>query len=168
MVADVHKDINGIPQQKVIHSHPEEEITVLDDDIPVKNTSEPFRHSKEQRRNILKKSRKALRAASIKKEKSLQAAERPINTNRQNPETKLVYVGKLSPDCDEQTLRGHLMEIGIKSDDIADIIHLKSRKENERSYCVSLNTKQAELCALNQFKWPEGVHVRTLPPTSQE
>ena len=59
-------------------------------------------------------------------------------------QTKLVYVGRLSADISERCIREQLKEIGVDNCDIADVIQLKCRAVDQSSFCISLNTKQAE------------------------
>ena len=71
-------------------------------------------------------------------------------------------VGKLRLDTTLTTVRNHLEKvIKIRSTDIADILSLTKnrRNNNEASFCLSLNTPEAENKALDLNSWPEGVRV---------
>ena len=77
----------------------------------------PFHHTDKERKNILRKPRpkpvEKLKPVAIKPSKQSSAR------------TYLVYIGKLDRDTSDDSVRCHLAEIGIDSDDIADIIKLK-------------------------------------------
>ena len=59
-------------------------------------------------------------------------------------------------------IRSYLVdEIGIVSDDTADILKLNNWNEHEVSFCISFNTIESEKMALAENKWPKGCRVRT-------
>ena len=176
VVADVHHDptvtedsSNEVASQKVPDEvfNDSDCITVLEDDS---KPDEVFRHTKQQRKNILKKPRAAVaqvtKGLSDKSKCKIRAATSKKSGETLVPSgTKLVYVGNLSEDSDEHMLRSHLIEIGIQDDDIADIIRLNNRYNrfrihSDKSFCVSLNNDKSEKIALAQENWPSGVRIR--------
>ena len=80
-------------------------------------------------------------------------------------QTKLVYVGRLSADISERCIREQLKETGVDNCDIADVIQLKCRAVDQSSFCISLNTKQAENMLYKSGSWPNGVKVRSYKPS---
>ena len=54
----------------------------------------------------------------------------------------LIYVGRLAKDTDEQSVRQHLKNIGVKQ--IADVVNLKCRNANESSFCISVLSHKEE------------------------
>ena len=51
--------------------------------------------------------------------------------------------------------------IEIKNADIADVMKLKYKANNETSFCVSLNSEEAKCVVFDPNKWPIGVRIRT-------
>ena len=140
IIAEVHRDVDGIEQMPVLNR---------DDKSSDSVKSDVFRHTDRDRKNILVGKRRFVKlkaAASDSKDKT---------------QTCLVYVGKLSRETREDVIRSYLQEIGVDKDDIADILRLKTRNENESSFRISLNTREAAGTALKESNWPKGVRVRT-------
>ena len=77
-----------------------------------------------------------------------------------NPNLHLVYVGRLAKNTSENDVRTHLHEISVTNQSIADVIKLKCRKDNETSFCISLNDTSAQDTLFRSEKWPRGVIVR--------
>ena len=77
-----------------------------------------------------------------------------------NPNLHLVYVGRLAKNTSENDVRTHLHEISVTNQGIADVIKLKCRKDNETSFCISLNDTSAQDTLFRSEKWPRGVIVR--------
>ena len=73
---------------------------------------------------------------------------------------QLVYVGRVSKDTTEDSLRKHLSSIGISNFDLADIIQLNCRNENEKSFCISVNKRAALKKIMNPLNWPDGLRIR--------
>ena len=125
--ADVHKDINGIPQHpkfmKQSNQYKEEEIITLEDESDT-NSNNAFCHSSYNRRNILKKPKKVSclkechKVAEDKLDKSLRAAvsDKKFGVS-DSKRTSLVYLGRPSYDADEATVRSHMIANSITNDD---------------------------------------------------
>ena len=142
--AEVHHDKDGIVQPPQMNMLGLIEENIIEDSA----AGDVFRHSRANRKNILKRPKpKKIRPASETKTRELQ--------------TKLVYCGKLSFDTEVESIRAHLLDIGVNNDDIADIMKLRCRTENETSFCVSLNSSEAEKIVINSDNWPAGIRVRT-------
>ena len=116
--ADVHHDQYG--NKQTVNN---DRLTQKNDNVESINGDDfsgaenPFRHTDKERKNILRKPRpkpvEKLKPVAIKPSK------------QSSVRTYLVYIGKLDRDTSEDSVRCHLAEIGIDSDDIADIIKLK-------------------------------------------
>ena len=91
---------------------------------------------------------------------SIKAAA-PLNPDSESSGSVLVYVGRLAKDSTEQSVRNHLANIGVTVYQIADVIKLKCRKDNETSFCISLNDKSAHRILFESDNWPAGIRVRT-------
>ena len=156
-MAEVHRDIDGNVQQ-FIKTASDNNNDIQDAlSIPVHDDS-VFRHSERERKNIL---RRRKRPPTLK----VRAATEPDSHEslaNSKVSTRLVYVGRLSKNTTEATIPSHLNDISVDRDDIADILKLKSKNYQESSYCISLNTTEAEKTVLNNENWPTGVRVRTL------
>ena len=87
-----------------------------------------------------------------------------MNKRTVNASTYLVYVGKLAKNTTQELLRDHMIQVGLKTDDVADIISLKCRNENESSFCISLYTDDAKKVLYNKNNWPNGVRIRPFKP----
>ena len=72
----------------------------------------------------------------------------------------LVYVGRLSSNASEDSVRSHLYDIGVTDNQLADVIKLNCRKDNESSFCISLNEGLAQNILFDSSNWPTGVRVR--------
>ena len=105
-----------------------------------------FRHSSRERKNILKKPK------VVNKVKAAPFLDRKSSTY-------LLYVGNVAIETNEKAIRDHLCDIGVKCDDIADILALNSKNPHYASFCISLNTAEAEETALGAYKWPSGIKV---------
>ena len=108
---DVHKDINGNSQH---------------------NKSDKisgFRHTKEQKKQILKRKKHARPIHIIQEE---------MDTRKQKIEpeysTHLVYVGRLQSETKECDIRDHLTGNGVPEEDIADVIQLRTRNRSQTSF----------------------------------
>ena len=162
--ADVHRDINGNKQMpaRPKQCNKDNEIIVLDQNTEAVSTNNAFRHTSGARKNILK-GKIGLNPNDLvhtegnkySENKKLKAAR-----NKSNQQTKLIYVGNLSQETENELVRSHLIGIGIDNEDIADLIELKTRHQSSKSYCVSLNTEYAAKCALDSSNWPSGIKVR--------
>ena len=151
--ADVHHDQYG--NKQTVNN---DRLTQKNDNMKSLNGDDfsgaenPFRHTDKEGKNILRKPRpkpvEKLKPVAIKPSKQSSAR------------TYLVYIGKLDRDTSEDSVRCHLAEIGIDSDDIADIIKLKSKNNDESSFCISLNTMEANEAVLADNQWPKGIRVR--------
>ena len=166
VTAEVHRDKNGIPQM----TYPDETITRIDDAAGVGDSSNiPFRHSNKERKNILK-GKKITRdgqpeSSVTHKRFKIEAASTNIR-NVTRSLTHLIYIGHLSKGTNKESLTEHLIYIGVRNEDIADILQLKCRNQNERSFCVSINSDQGkDLIYDVKSNWPNGVRVRTYKPS---
>ena len=74
--------------------------------------------------------------------------------------TKLIYVGGLKRDTSEDDIRSHLIDVGIENFDISDVIALTSRNQNQSSFCVSLDSKEAVDIIYERGNWPTHVRIR--------
>ena len=147
-VSDVHHDVNGVPQK--------------------------FRHQTKQRKKILRrkstdnKVNNAINPGSIPlvklSSKPVKAAVSPRQGSEEPQQTHLVYVGKLSQDTTDDDHRAHIIHTSVEPDDIADIMKLRSQKNNESFYCLYLNTEEAESLVFNQQIWAPGIRVCSLHP----
>ena len=156
VVAEVHRDIDGNVQQ-FIKTASDNNNDIQDAlSIPVHDDS-VFRHSERERKNIL---RRRKRPPTLKVRAATEPDSHESGANSK-VSTRLVYVGRLSKDTTEATIRSHLNDISVDRDDIADILKLKSKNYQESSYCISLNATEAEKTVLNNENWPTGVRVRT-------
>ena len=158
VIADVHQDINGnkqiptgLPKKPVCK---EPEIVELDSSD---DNSSPFRHTTFDRKRILKKP-KIVTGSNME----------TVVLSPKKITTKLVYVGKLDKEIDSDAIRCHLTENGVKESDIADILRLNTRNQNEASYCISLNNERAESVVLSEKSWPNGIRVRKFYRTTNQ
>ena len=71
-----------------------------------------------------------------------------------------VYVGRLSPDTSEQSLRTHLDGIGVTNINVTDVIKLNSRNENQSSFCITLSSKASKNLMFSPENWPAGIMIR--------
>ena len=60
----------------------------------------------------------------------------------------------------DRDIRNHLVELGIKNSNVADVIKLDCKKEYESSFCISIHGDQNKHIVLSEKSWPEGVRVR--------
>ena len=184
VTAEVHNDINGIPQvtnkiNTLAEMNKIESIEETQDEAEsIKESQDEaedisFRHTSMERRNILRKNRRR-KKLSLHNRKELNTGSDVIgnsdseykikaatNHATEPSHTFLVYIGKLAKETDEQLLRTHLRDIGIKNADIADVMKLKCKANNETSFCVSLNSEEAKCVVFDINKWPIGVRIRT-------
>ena len=126
-----------------------------------------FRHTKATRQKILKgKGPKLKQQQNIpsptkasngsKKIYRVQAAEVCQNQN----DTNLLYVGSLERSTSEDSVRAHLVDIGLLNDDILDVMKLKSKNGRQASFCVSVGSKTAVDVIYASDNWPSGVRIR--------
>ena len=148
-MAEVHRDIDGNVQQFIK--------TASDNNNDIQDALSIPVHSERERKNIL---RRRKRPPTLKVRAATEPDSHESGANSK-VSTRLVYVGRLSKDTTEATTRSHLNDISVDRDDIADILKLKSKNYQESSYCISLNTTEAEKTVLNNENWPTGVRVRT-------
>ena len=169
--ADVHKDKDGVTQLP----QTEQVVTLMDtknvDDDDKNRNESPFRHSKWGRNKILKglklsrdNEQNTTKSANATKKFQIEAA--PQTDKRiSKSETYLIYIGKLSEKTDENSLRAHLLHIGLKNQDISDVLKLNTRRETERSFCVSVDSKRGQdLIFDRKNNWPVGVRIRPFKP----
>ena len=104
----------------------------------------PMNHSRHQnperkriQRGRVNQQPSKLQFNSLDKPLRIQAASKGTHTS-------LDCVAKLNKNTNEEALRYHLLDIGLKQTDIADVIKLRCRNTNESSFCVSLNDQIAE------------------------
>ena len=143
--AEVHHDVNGVKQKtKLVRN---DEIIEILDESSIQEKNEFFRHSSRDRKNILCKPRLTSKLTVAPQSNKIHSF--------------LVYVGKLFAETSKESIRVHLQEIGVSTDDVSDILQLNNRKTDCTSFCISLNTKQAEKLVLDSLLWPTGVTVRT-------
>ena len=75
-----------------------------------------------------------------------------------------VYVGRFDGTASEITMRHHLrFEGNIADDNIIDVIKMQSTRYNNSSscsFCITVDTPDAERRIYNQSLWPENVVVR--------
>jgi hypothetical protein len=146
VLAEVHHDILGNKQKPPMMV---DSIDPEDKDTSEQLTQDaPFRHTRRDRKNILRKSRVMSHVQAAPKISKVQS------------ETCLVYVGKLKTDTTEKAVRAHLHEIGIDHEDVADILRLNNKNRDYASFCISINTNESEAVALRRSNWPSGVAVR--------
>ena len=152
--AEVHHDINGVPQVIQSKGNKQNEIT-------------GFRHTRAQRKKI-KRSKVAPETQNKNVSTSkVRAADTGVQSGKGHSGTYVVYIGRLKKETSEEDLRAHITDIGVPSDEIADVIPLRCRNEAQSSYCISLNSKSAESTVLCDKNWPHGVRVRLFHPRSR-
>ena len=177
VIADVHKDINGVPQPCI-----KKKSTVECDEISVRKSpskksksfpyqpKDEFTHTTHQRRNILKSTKMKNGTNNPPKKpvigESIAQFKVTAASANSEPGTRsyLVYVGKLSKDTDQRLIREHLLQIGVYNEDIADIIQLNCRNENETSFCISIHTHHVRKIIYTPQNWPKGVKIRPFQP----
>ena len=76
----------------------------------------------------------------------------------------LAYVGKLAKQTTLNSLRKHLIALGLFNNSLLDILQLNCRNENEKSFCVSVDNEGSFNTILNPNNWPSGVRVRPYQP----
>ena len=74
--------------------------------------------------------------------------------------TYLIYVGKLSKLTTVNSVRDHLRQIGLPNEDVADVLQLKCKNINEKSFCVSIHSPSGKDKLYDPHNWPLGVRVR--------
>jgi hypothetical protein len=97
---------------------------------------------------------------SVKTAKVQSATPQSRSTPNEDSGLSLIYVGHLAAETTEQAVRLHLLEIGVTDNQLADVIKLPCRIENETSFCISLNDKLAQNVLFDSNSWPTGVRVR--------
>ena len=83
-----------------------------------------------------------------------------IHAATSSSERYLVYVARLDVNTKEEDLRTHILDIGLQTGDVADVIKLRCKNPKESSFCVSLNDHIAETVLLSTGQWPRGTRVR--------
>ena len=74
--------------------------------------------------------------------------------------TEMIYVGRLDKDATVDRIHHHLYKIGIKNEDVADVLTLNCRKTDERSFCLFLHNEKAKNTVMDTNKWPDGIRIR--------
>ena len=115
-----------------------------------------FQHQRSERRRI---QRGRIDHSSVK-ETTTQDKPIRIHAASSSTERYLVYIGRLDVNTKEEDLRTHILDIGLQTGDVADVIKLRCRNPKESSFCVSLNDHIAETVLLSTGQWPRGTRVR--------
>ena len=137
-----------------------DEIVLLSSDNTPSTSAdkEPFRLSSNERKKI----RRGLQASKLgqtsqtKVKFRVQAA---ASSRKQTP-NYLIYIGKLAKDTTIPSLREHLLNIGVPNEDLADILDLNCRINNECSFCLSVQSAEAKSTISDPLNWPAGVRIR--------
>ena len=168
---DVHKDIDGNTQKISVPS------TIGDDpDIitiePDSDTGNPdaFRHTQKDRKRILKGTMGSKSSTATNNAKPSESNNKYVynfnieaaskKSSDSSGPTYLLYIGKLAAQTTQQSLRKHLLQIGIQNKELSDILQLRCRNENERSFCVSIDGEDGKDKIYNLQNWPAGVRIR--------
>ena len=115
-----------------------------------------FQHQRSERRRI---QRGRIDHSSVK-ETTTEDKPIRIHAATSSSERYLVYVGRLDVNTKEEDLRTHILDIGLQTGDVADVIKLRCKNPKESSFCVSLNDHIAETVLLSTGQWPRGTRVR--------
>ena len=148
--AEVHRDINGVPQVIQSKSNKQNEITGFRDTPQRKKIKRSGVSPETQNKNV----------SSSK----VRAADTGVLSGKGHSGTYVVYIGRLKKETSEEDHRAHITYIAVPSDDIADVIPLRCRNEAQSSYCISLNSKSAESIVLCDKNWPHAVWVCLFHP----
>ena len=182
MEAEVHADFNGVKQSTVTRQNrrptPQQQnepvLTTTDSEPEIIETisDAPFQLSKQERRNILRgvKGKNPARHMPTKvssisnrlsKSSSSPNCKYQIRASKTDQTSNfLIYVGKLEQNTTVDDLRSHLLQIGVLNVNIADVMKLKCRNEQESSFCISVNCMDAKDLIFTKQCWPEGVRIR--------
>ena len=129
------------------------------------NSNAGFRHSSQERKNILRGSvrvngannQKDIRGASNSNHRIKAAVQNSVVSNI------LVYVGKLAPNTTCDDVRCHLNDVNI--DNVSDVMILNGiGRSQECSFCVSLDNEESMIKMFNPIIWPSGTVVRPFRP----
>ena len=129
------------------------------------NSNAGFRHSSQERKNIL---RGSVRVNGANNQKDIQGASNSnhrIKAAVQNSVVSniLVYVGKLAPNTTCDDVRCHLNDVNI--DNVSDVMILNGIGRSQECYfCVSLDNEESMKKMFNPIIWPSGTVVRPFRP----
>ena len=136
-------------------------------DKKVDKKEEPFRHTASYRRKIVNDTavcscsktdepRKLELRGSSREQHRIKASQASVNP----VSTHLVYVGQLAGNTSKDDVHGHLLDIGIENQNIADVFKLRSRSNKVSSFCISLCDAESEDIVYGSSKWPNGTRIR--------
>ena len=168
---DVHKDIDGNTQKISVPSTKDDDPDIITIE-PDSDTGNPdaFRHTQKDRKKILKGTMGSKFSTATNNAKPSESNNKHVynfnieaaykKSSDSSGPTYLVYIGKLAARTTQQSLRKHLLQIGIQNKELSDILQLRCRNENERSFCVSIDGEDGKDKIYNLQNWPAGVRIR--------
>ena len=128
--AEVHRDKDGVPQLPQTPQNVDETVLLSSDNTPSTSADkEPFRLSSNERKKI----RRGLQASKLGQTSQTKVKFRvqAASSSRKQTPNYLIYIGKLAKDTTIPSLREHMLNIGVPNEDLADILDLNCRINNE-------------------------------------
>ena len=157
--AEVHRDKNGVPQLPQTPQNFDEIVLLSSDNTPSTSADkEPFRLSSNERKKIRRGllSTKLGQTSQTKVRFRVQAA----SSSRKQTPNYLNYIEKLAKDTTIPSLREHLLNIGVPNEDLANILDLNCRINIECSFCLSVQSAEAESTISDPQNLPVVVRIR--------